>query len=215
MADALVLGGSRGIGRAIADALKSAGVSVTAASRGDVDTSDPASVMEFAKRYGSTDILVLNTGGPPPQRFEEVTDGDWHRYHNQLFLGFCTILREVEVRDGGYIFLISSGVVREPIPNLVVSSAYRAAFSEVFKVQSKEYAKRGVSCISIAPGPFDTDRTRELVQDVEALKKSLPMGRLGRPEEIGSLVGSIVQHEIKYLSGTVITVDGASSAHVF
>ena len=216
MADAIVLGGSRGIGRAIADALRAAGVSVTAASKRDVDTSDPASVGEFASRHPQTDILVLNTGGPAPKRFRDVTRDDWNRYHNQLFLGFCTLLREIRVRDGGYIFLISSSVVREPVPNLVVSAAYRAAFCEVFKVLSREeYAGRDVSCVNIAPGPMDTDRTRELVDDVDGLCKTLPMGRLGRPGEIGDFVGAIVRNNIKYLSGVTINFDGAASGHVF
>ena len=214
--DALVMGGSRGIGRAIADALSDAGVNVYAASRRDVDTSDLESAKKFAEAHPNTDVLVLNTGGPPPKTFAEATEQDWQKYHNQLFLGFCTILRNVRVNDGGYIFLISSSVIKEPDPRLVISAAYRAAFAEVLRVQSRtEYAGRDVTCVTIAPGPINTDRTRELVDDVEEFQKQLPMGRLGEPSEIGQFVAGIVSRRIKYLSGAVVNFDGAGSRHVF
>ena len=125
------------------------------------------------------------------------------------------MLQNIKIRDGGYVFLISSVVIKEPTPNLIISSAYRAAFSEVLKILSKEYAKRNISCINIAPGPINTDRTKELIQDVEGYKKSLPMGRLGEPEEIGDFVKSIVQNKIKYISGVTINFDGANSNYVF
>lgn len=217
MTKAVVMGGSRGIGRAIADSLSSEGVDTYAASSSDVDTSDIQSVREFAsKKCNGVDILVLNTGGPPPMTFSQITEKDWHRYHNQLFLGFCTMLKSATVNDGGYIFLISSGVIKEPEPRLVISAAYRAAFAEVLKVQSKaEYAARDISCVTIAPGPINTDRTRELVDDIEGFKSQLPMKRLGEPKEIGEFVAAIATRKIKYLSGAVINFDGAGSRHVF
>ena len=208
-----MLGGSRGIGKAIAESLRSIGMDVLAASSRDIDTSDLASVRRFTQNHNSTDILVLNTGGPPPKRFPDVTEEEWNRYHNQLFLAFCIILQDIRIRDGGYIFLISSGVVREPNPNLVISSAYRAAFGEVLKVLSREYASREVSCVTIAPGLISTDRTRELFKNAPDLKKSLPMGRMGRPDEVGGFVKGIVQNNVKYLSGVTIPFDGADSRY--
>lgn len=215
MTKAVVLGGSRGIGKAIATALKSLDIEVFAASKNDVNTSDLENVKEFVIKNNQTDILVLNTGGPEPKQFSEITEEDWKNYHNQLFLGFCIILQEIKINDGGYIFLISSNVIKEPNPKLIISSAYRSAFNEVFKVLSKEYAQKNISCINIAPGPINTDRTKELIENVEEFKKSLPMKRLGEPEEIGNFVKSIVQNKIKYLSGVVINFDGANSNYVF
>lgn len=215
MTSAIVLGGSRGIGKAISKALGTIKIDVTATSKSDIDTSDLKSVKNFIRDYNQTDILVLNTGGPTPKQFSEITEDDWRTYHNQLFLGFCVILQNITISDGGYIFLISSSVIKEPSSRLVISSAYRAAFAEVFKVLSKEYAKREISCISIAPGLINTDRTKELIKDVEEFKKTLPMKRLGEPEEIGNFVKSIVENKIKYLSGVTINFDGASSNYVF
>lgn len=217
MTDAIVIGGSKGIGRAIADALRADGCGVLATSRADIDTSSRASVRGFVERRGrgGTDVLVLNTGGPPPKEFGEVGEDEWDRYHDQLFTGFCSLLRGVRVRRGGYIFAITSSVVREPSPRLVVSGAYRAAFSSVFKVLSASYARDGISCVNIAPGPTNTGRMRELVDDVDAFSAGLPMGRLGEPREIGALVASIVRNRIKYLSGEIINVDGAASSGAF
>ena len=215
MTKAIVLGGSRGIGKAISDSLKTIDVDVFATSQKDIDTSNLNSVKEFLKINNETDILILNTGGPKPKPFSTVTEEDWNKYHNQLFLGFVTILQNIKVNDGGYIFLISSNVIKEPNPKLIISSAYRAAFSEVFKVLSKEYAQKNISCINIAPGPINTDRTQELIENVEEFEKTLPMKRLGKPEEIGNFVKGIVENNIKYLSGVTINFDGANSNTIF
>ena len=192
MTSAVVLGGSRGIGKAISESLKTIKIDVFAASKNDIDTSNLESVKKFLEKYTQTDILVLNTGGPMPKQFSDITENDWKLYHNQLFLGFCTILQNIKINDGGYIFLISSSVIKEPNEKLIISSAYRAAFTEVFKILSKEYAQRNISCINIAPGPINTDRTQELIENIEEFKKSLPMKRLGEPEEIGNFVKSII-----------------------
>jgi len=215
MTSAIVLGGSRGIGKAISDSLKTIKIDVFAASKNDIDTSDLNSVRKFLEKHNQTDILVLNTGGPAPKQFSTITEDDWKLYHNQLFLGFCTILQNIKINDGGYIFLISSNVIKEPNVKLIISSAYRAAFSEVFKILSKEYAGKNISCINIAPGPINTDRTKELIENIEEFKKSLPMKRLGEPEEIGNFVKSIIENKIKYLSGVVINFDGANSNYIF
>ena len=180
MTEAIVLGGSRGIGRAISESLESIGIDVLAASRADIDTSDLDSVRRFTRDHPATDILVLNTGGPPPKPFAEVAEEEWNRYHNQLFLGFCIILQNIKIRDGGYIFLVSSGVVREPVPNLVISSAYRAAFVEVLKVLSKEYAAREINCVNIAPGLISTGQNQGHSQGHPRVSKVPPHGQDGK-----------------------------------
>jgi len=215
MTKAVVLGGTRGIGKAISDSLKTIEIDVFAASQKDIDTSNLDSVKKFLEIHNEADILILNTGGPESKPFSTITEDDWNKYHNQLFVGFCTILQNIKINHNGYIFLISSNVIKEPNSKLIISSAYRAAFSEVFKVLSKEYAERNISCINIAPGPINTDRTKELVDNIEEFEKTLPMKRLGQPEEIGNFVKAIIENKIKYLSGVTINFDGANSNYVF
>ena len=215
MKKAIILGGSRGIGKAISDSLKKLDLEVLSVSSTDIDTSDLDSVNEFAEKNNVTDILVLNTGGPPIIEFGKITNEDWNKYHNQLFVGFCMLLQKIKVNDGGYIFAITSNVIKEPNAKLIISSAYRAAFSSVFKILSKDFASRNISMINIAPGPINTDRTKELVDNVGEYTDSLPMQRLGEPEEIGNFVSSIVEKEIKYLSGAVINFDGSNSNFIF
>ena len=215
MTKAIILGGSRGIGKAISDSLKSIEIDVFAASKSDIDTSNLDSVKTFLEKHNETDILVLNTGGPVPKSFSTIIEEDWNKYHNQLFVGFCTILQNIKINHNGYIFLISSNVIKEPNSKLIISSAYRAAFSEVFKILSKEYAQRNISCINIAPGPINTDRTKELIENVKEFEKTLPMKRLGEPEEIGNFVKGIIENKVKYLTGVTINFDGANSNYIF
>ena len=215
MKKAIVLGGSRGIGKAISNSLRSIEIDVFSASKKDIDTSNLESVNKFLEEHNETDILILNTGGPEPKPFSTITKEDWEKYHNQLFLGFCIILQKISINKNGYIFLISSNVVKEPNAKLIISSAYRAAFAEVFKVLSKEYAQNNISCISIAPGPINTDRTKELVENIKEFEKTLPMKRLGKPEEIGNFVKGIIENNVKYLTGVTINFDGGNSNYIF
>tara|TARA_R110000751_G_scaffold6038_10_gene26444 strand:- start:3819 stop:4466 length:648 start_codon:yes stop_codon:yes gene_type:complete len=214
MKKAIVLAGSRGIGKGIADALREINFDVLATSSADLDTSNLLQVEEFGRAHRETDVLVLNTGGPPAKNFWEILDEDWEKYHNQLFLSFCKIIQNVHVRDGGYIFLISSFNIKEPDEKLILSNCYRIAFSSVLKSLSKTFAHRHVSCINIAPGPILTDRLESLVVDMEEFSKTLPMGRPGKIEEIGGFVKGIVENDVKYLTGVTINFDGGASNYI-
>ena len=215
MKKAIVLGGTRGIGQAIALALGSLPCKVIATSRKDINTARLSSVKRFAGLHKSTDILVLNTGGPPQKDFFAVSEAEWQQYHNQLFLGFCVLLQNLRINDNGYIFVITSYVIKEPIASLVLSSAYRSAFASVFKVLSKQYALRNISCINIAPGPIRTDRLQELVNNLSEYEQTLPMRRVGNPQELGNFIKAIVQYDIHYLNGVTINFDGGLSQYIF
>ena len=214
MKKAIVFAGSRGIGKAIAEQLAAQKIEVVSTSTKTVDTSDLEQIERFCKSNQQTDILVLNTGGPPAKDFFEVSRDEWEKYHRQLFLGFCEVLQQVTINPGGYIFLITSCNIKEPDPKLVLSNAYRIAFSSVLKSLSKHYAAKQISCINIAPGPIKTDRLYSLVENMDEFEKTLPMKRAGMPEEIGRFVGAIVAQDIKYLSGVTINFDGAISKYV-
>jgi 3-oxoacyl-[acyl-carrier protein] reductase len=110
--------------------------------------------------------------------------------------------------------MISSFNIKEPDSSLILSNSYRIAFTSVLKSLTKEFAKNNVSVINIAPGPFDTDRIRSLVSNIKEFEKTIPMGRLGDVREIGNFVSSIVDKEIKFLTGVTINFDGGKSNYL-
>tara|TARA_R110000851_G_scaffold38465_3_gene98693 strand:+ start:2323 stop:2970 length:648 start_codon:yes stop_codon:yes gene_type:complete len=215
MKKAIVLAGSRGIGKGIADSLEQLDMDVTRTSTKELDTSKIDHVERFIEKNPYTDILVLNTGGPPSQKFKDITEDDCNKYHNQLFYSFFKMLQEIKINDGGYIFLISSFNVKEPDGKLLLSNAYRIAFISVLKCLSKDLAKRNITTINIAPGPIDTDRIRNLCKDIPALEERLPLGRLGTVQEIGNFVKAIIENNIKYITGVTINFDGGKSNFIF
>ena len=178
---AIILGGSKGIGKEIAKSLKKIYINVHGLSSKEINTSDLNSVKSFCKKYKKTDILVLNSGGPPNIEFKKITIEDWQKYFNQLFLGFVLILKKLKINNNGYIFYISSSIIKEPTENLIISSSLRVAFSSILKSLSLNYSKNNVSIINIAPGPFKTNRAKKLVKNMKLFEKSLPKGKIGNP----------------------------------
>lgn len=208
---AIVLAGSRGIGRAIADDLRSVVREVVATSKSDLDTSDLAAVKRFAAAHPVTDVLVLNTSGPPAMPFEDITEELWQKWFHQLFLGFVLLLQRVHVRDEGHVFLISSHLVRQPDPQMALSNSLRLAFTSVFKTASKTAMPRNVSFVNIAPGPTRTDRLAELGaktgRTIDDIAAGLPTKRVIDPKEISGFVRYLVEKNVHALSGVTIPFD--------
>ena len=147
--------------------------------------------------------------------FFDITEDDWFKYHNQLFLGFSMILQKMKIKKNGFVFLISSMHIKEPNVDMLLSTTYRTAFLSVFKALSKNTGIQNISYINIAPGPIKTDRLKSLVPDLEKLEKSLPMKRIGDPKEIGDFIKMIIDNNIKYLNGATINFDGGISNFLF
>ncbi len=205
---AIVIGGSKGIGKSIVVNLKKNNFKTISCSRKEIDTSDLTSVVNFTKKNKSSDVLVLNSGGPPPLDFNKINKSDWEKYFNQLFLGFFLLLKHIKINKNGYVFYISSSIIKEPGTGLVISSSLRSAMSSLLKSYSILQAKNNVSVINIAPGPFKTGRVKELVKNIKKFEKTLPTSKIGNPEEIGKFVSFIVKNKIKYISGSTIYFDG-------
>ena len=151
---------------------------------------------------------MLNSGGPPALDFNKINKNDWEKYFNQLFLGFFILLKNIKINKNGYVFYISSSIIKEPGTGLVISSSLRSAMSSLLKSYSILQAKNNVSVINIAPGPFKTGRVKELVKNIKKFEKTLPTGKIGNPDEIGKFVSFIVKNKLKYISGSTVYFDG-------
>jgi 3-oxoacyl-[acyl-carrier protein] reductase len=212
---ALIIGSSKGIGKSILEGIKGMEYEIINPTSKELDTSKINSILKYIKRLKKIDVLILNTGGPPAKNFFQITNKEWNKYYNQLFLGFVKILQLIKINDGGYIFAVTSHTIKKPEDNLVLSNSFRVAFSSVFKTYSKLVSKKKISCINIAPGPIKTRRLEQLAKNLNKFEKKLPMKYAANPDEIGNFVKSILKNKIKYLNGVTINFDGGLSDFLF
>ena len=190
---ALILGSSKGIGKAIYESLKELNLELIVPKREILDTSNLSSVKKYIKIIKNVHVLVMNTGGPPVKNFFLITDKEWDKYYHQLFLSFVIMLQKLNIDKNGFIFLISSHTIKSPEENLCLSNSYRVALSSILKTVSQIYAKKNITCINIAPGPIKTNRLKKNVKNIKELEKKLPMKRAGNPKEIGDFIKSIIK----------------------
>lgn len=235
---ALVMGASRGIGRAIAAALAREGARVAMASRSrervaeaaaeivgetaafEADTSDldrlAALPGEVEAELGPVDILVTNTGGPPLGGALDNPREEWEQAYRSLVLAprvlAEAVLPGMRERGWGRVVNVGSSSVREPIPHLTLSNAHRMATIGFFKTLASEVAADGVTVNTVATGRFATDRLASNWGSWEEMERhaaeGVPAGRLGQPEEFGDLVAFLCSERSAYLTGTVIPLDG-------
>ncbi len=227
---ALVLGASRGLGAAIAQALRDEGVTVLAASRSGayrVDLADPDSVAALIARVtaeGGVDILVNNSGGPKPGPAQGQATADWQAAFSAMATSLYAItdavLPGMIERGFGRIITVGSSGVEAPIAGLALSNAVRGAVAGWSKTLAGEVAKHGITVNMVLPGRIDTDRLRELdqgkasrtgasIDQVQAASRNeIPAGRYGRPEEFGAVVAFLASRQASYVTGSMLRVDG-------
>jgi 3-oxoacyl-[acyl-carrier protein] reductase len=235
---ALVMGASRGIGKAIAVTLAREGARVAMASRSgehlaaavaeiggqttafEADTSDVGRVAalpgEVEDALGPIEILVTNTGGPPLGGALDNVLEEWEEAYRSLVLAPRVLIEAVlpgmRERRWGRIVNVGSSSVREPIPHLTLSNAHRMAAVGFFKTLAGEVASDGITVNTVATGRFATDRLAANWGSWEEMERKAPEGvparRLGRPEEFGDLVAFLSSERAAYLTGTVIPLDG-------
>ena len=176
--------------------------------------------------YGGLEIVVHNAGGPPAGETLAMTEEQWQKAFEQNLLSFTRIVSAAapEMKKAGYgrILTIASSSIKQPIPNLSLSNAFRAGVWGIAKTLSRELAPQGILINVIAPGRIDTERIAELDQanatkagkPVEEVRKAsiatIPLGRLGKPEELANLVVFLASAAGSYISGQAIMVDGAA-----
>ena len=176
--------------------------------------------------FGGLDIVVHNAGGPPAGEFLGMTEAQWQKAFEQNMLSFARMVRaavpELKRAGGGRILTIASSSVKQPIPNLVLSNALRAGVWGLAKTLSRELGPDKILVNVIAPGRIQTERIEELDQanasksgkPIDEVKRasvaSVPVGRIGRPEELANLVVFLASDAASYISGQAIFVDGGA-----
>ncbi|TFG20637.1 MAG: SDR family oxidoreductase, partial [Promethearchaeota archaeon] len=167
--------------------------------------------------FGRIDILVHNAGGPPSAPISKITKEDWSNSIDLNLLSFIRIteliLPIMQKQNSGKIIAITSVSVKQPLENLVLSNTTRLGVVGYAKTLANEYAKDNILVNVVCPGPNLTDRMKEIInkmaQDTgkseEEVKESwteqIPLGRMGKPEELANLVVFLASEKASYITG--------------
>jgi 3-oxoacyl-[acyl-carrier protein] reductase len=247
---ALVAASSQGIGRATAEAFAGEGCRVAMCARNHqtlqdaaakirkqhgvevlaeaFDVTDAGAVSRFvasvAKKFGGIDICVTNAGGPPAKGFLAASLEEWQRSLELNFLSTVYFAREViphmQRKHWGRIITLTSITTKQPVTDLVLSNAVRAAVVGLVKSLANEFGKDGILVNNVGPGFTATDRLKELATARASLtgksEKEIfdgwaadaPVKRLGEPREVAETIVWLASERASYITGQTVLVDG-------
>jgi 3-oxoacyl-[acyl-carrier protein] reductase len=182
-------------------------------------------VAATVRRFGGVDVLVANSGGPPRGAFADFTDDDWVAAFELVVLGFVRFVRAVtplmRERKWGRIIGIQSSSVKQPVAGIDLSNGLRPGIAGLMKALVPGLAKDGITVNLVLPGAFRTDRilaslaglpAAEAADRLTAMGSAIPVGRLGEPAELGSLVAFLASAQAAYITGAAYQVDGGAIA---
>ncbi len=254
---AIVGGASRGLGQACAKRLAREGARLAIVARrmdeldraadvigrstgADVlpiaaDQSDSEGITAIVDRtmarFGRIDILVNNTGGPPPGGFEEHDDEVWRASFDRTLMSVVRLCRAVvpimRTQRSGRIINNTSFTVKEPAEGLILSNVFRVGVVALSKTLAREVAADGITVNCVCPGAFDTDRLRAIfasqadasgrsVSEVRAAwEERIPIGRLQEPGELADLVAFLASERASAITGACLPVDGGMTRGLF
>lgn len=200
-----------------------------------LDVADASSIKIWVKdtlnELGNVDSLVVNGGGPPPGKFEELDDAAWlSGYENTLMSAvrlIRAVLPEMRRKGSGSILTVTSSSVKEPIDNLLLSNVYRSGVTSLVKSLSIQEAGHGIRFNNLVPGFFDTERLRELNNryseewglELDEVRKihfgNIPMGRYGESDEFGKAAVFLISGAASYVTGETFVIDGGKMRTVW
>jgi 3-oxoacyl-[acyl-carrier protein] reductase len=243
---AIVAAASSGLGKAVAQALADEGARVAICSRDEhriklaahdiardvlaevADVTDEAQVKRFVQtvfdKYGRIDICVTNAGGPPAKGFLAASLEEWQKAIDTNFLSNVYFAREViphmQRKKWGRIITITSITTKQPVADLVLSNAVRAAVVGLVKSLANEFGKDGILVNNVGPGFTATDRLKELARSrsaasgkpeqefYDAWAAEAPLKRLGEPRELADTIVWLASDRASYITGQTVLVDG-------
>ncbi|WP_312796616.1 glucose 1-dehydrogenase [Tianweitania sp.] len=234
---ALVAGGSRGIGTAVARRLAKDGMAVAVGYRnsaseaeaivGDIEAAggqafavqgdvgrngDPARMVEeTVERFGQLDVLV-NTAGIGPYRSLDAVDEAYIRAMFDTNVTGAIMLTKAAasmMQEGGRIIQVSSRLAYSPIPTSTVYAASKAAVQAMVHGFAKELGPRGITVNAVAPGVIETDMTTKIIAERgEQIRATTPLGRIGQPDDIACIVAFLASDDARWITGRTILADG-------
>ena len=235
---AIVTGGSRGIGRAIAVKLAETGHDVVVSYAGDATAADEtmmaidqaggraiavqgdvgkaadvAALFDMAEsRFGKVSVLINNAGRAVRKPLTEFSEADYDAVMNTNLKGVFLTLAEAARRllDGGRIVNISASFQGAPIPGYAVYAASKMAIEKMTEVAAKELGERGITVNAVRPGPTNTDlfKTGKSADVVSHFAQAAALGRVGEPKDIADVVAFLVSPSGGWVSGQAIGANG-------
>jgi 3-oxoacyl-[acyl-carrier protein] reductase len=188
-------------------------------------------VAETAARFGRVDILVTNAGGPPAGFFDDFSASDYRRAVELNLISTISLCREavplMRRQRWGRIVAITSIAAKQPVENLILSNTARAGALGFLKSLSNQVAADGITVNTVCPGYHLTERLKTLgaamaereqkpIEEIYAQwKASVPMDRIGNPEEFAAAVTFLCSQQASYITGTVIQIDGGAHKALF
>jgi 3-oxoacyl-[acyl-carrier protein] reductase len=195
-----------------------------------VDVADAKQLSAFIDKaaavYGHIDILLNNAGGPPFDKFENFDDEQWQKAFDLNLLSFARtskqVLPHMQKTGSGRIINIISGSVKAVLGGSVLSTAMRMGVVGMAKLMADEFGSYNITVNNVAPGLILTDRIKHTIpkdadpgEFMKEKTKSIPLGRIGNPEELAALVAFLASEQAAYISGTTIQVDGGANRAIF
>ena len=253
--NAIVCASSQGLGKAAAMDLAMEGVNLAICSRDqkkidiakkeilmktdqnikilslEVNLDSPEEINEFynevESNLGSVDILVNNTGGPPPSSFDQISDEDWLNAFNSTMMSSVRLSRAViphmKENNWGRIINISSVSVKTPVNGLFLSNSLRMGVLGWAKALADELAVYGVTVNTVCPGYTRTERVEAILESQSSssglskeeiektIASNIPMKRVGEPEDLAGLITFLASEKANYMTGLAVQVDGGSA----
>ena len=252
---AIVCASSQGLGKAAAIDLAKEGVNLAICSRdqekidkakeeilqktehnikvialkADLDSLEDIQIFlqEVEQSLGEVDILVNNTGGPPPSTFEQISDEDWQNAFNSTMMSAIRLSRAVvpnmKKKEWGRIINISSVSVKTPVNGLFLSNSLRMGVLGWAKALADELAAHGITVNTVCPGYTRTERVEAILESQssssglskEEIEKTIadniPMKRVGEAEDLAGLITFLASERANYMTGLAVQVDGGSA----